>query len=771
MKKVLTLCFLLCGMASVISAQKIELKGFVREVKGNGALPFVNVILQTPDSTFVAGAVSDDGGKFVIPNVIPGDYRLGLSYIGYVTQYIALEGLKANITIPDILMEEESIVLDAVTATGSSVTSRIDRKLIFPTERQMQVSTNGVNLLQQMMLPRLQINPLTHAVDVVGGGEVQLRINGVRVESADIVALLPKDVIRVEYHDNPGLRYGNAEAVIDYIVRRPETGGYLSADIRNGFKLKQWGNYLVNGRLNHKKSEFSVSYYANRHNYKVWRDNEETFAFADGSTFRRKEVGEPDRFQVLWSSLKTNYSYQSDKRMFNAALFYYSEDQPHADYKGSLYNLENPEDYVQVTDQNKNYTSRPTLDLYYQENLENDQTLIFNLVGTYSHTDNVRTYQENRENRLLTDILNSVWGNRYSWIGEGNYEKKLNDNRLSFGLRHLQVYSDNRYKDKNEYKTSMQQDETYLYGEWKGNAGKLDYTLGAGITRSSFRQKNEDAGENYTFNPRLALFYPLTGQSSLRLTAGINNNMPSLSHLNAVEQLVDSLQIQRGNPGLKSFLRYQSGLNYEWKKGIFSANLRGTYEYQSTPIMDEKFREGDRIIQTWNNQKSWQQMSTSLDIRIAPVKIFQLSLTGGFNHYISHGNTYRHIYNNPFISATLMGNYKNFQAMFFMNTNWNRFYGETLTGGENLQLLSLSYKYKEINFGVGMFSPFSNDYHVDMENRSEYASYRKRSYNNAIARYAIFQLSYNFSFGRTFQSGQKRLNNADEDAGVMKAGK
>jgi hypothetical protein len=771
MKKTVILCALLCGIVNAISAQRIELKGLVREAQNNEALAFVNIVLQTPDSVFVMGAVSDNSGKFVIPNVNPGDYQLAFSYIGYVTQYIALEGLKTSIIIPDILMEEEVVGLDAVTVTASAITSRIDRKLIFPTERQVQVSNNGIDLLQQLMLPRLQINPLTRAVGVVGGGEVQLRINGVKVESADFVALHPKDVIRVEYHDNPGLRYGNAEAVIDYIVRRPETGGNLSIDIRNGFKLKQWGNYLVNGKINHKKSEFSVSYYANRHDYKVWRDNEESFTFLDGSTLRRKEVGEPDRFQVLWSSLKTNYSYQSDKRMFNAAFFYYSEDQPHSDYKGNLYNIENPEDYVQVIDQNKNYTSRPTLDLYYQENLENNQTLTFNLVGTYSHTDNLRIYQEKRENTPLTDIRNSVLGNRYSWIGEGNYEKKLDNNRLSFGLRHIQVYSDNMYKNSNEYKTGMQQDESYLYGEWKGNIRKLDYTLGVGITRSSFWQKNEETSENYTFNPRLALFYPLARQSSLRLTAGINNNMPSLSNLNAVEQMVDSFQIQRGNPGLKPFLRYQSGLNYEWKKGIFSANLRGTYEYQSSPIMDEKFMESDRIIQTWNNQKSWQQMSTSIDIRIAPMENIQLSFTGGFNHYISHGNAYRHIYNNPFISATLMGNYKNFQAMFFMNTNWNRFYGETLTGGENIQLLSLSYKYKDINFGAGVFSPFSNDYHVDMENWSEYASYRKRSYNNAIARYVIFQISYNFSFGRAFQSGQKRLNNADEDAGVMKSGK
>jgi hypothetical protein len=54
---------------------------------------------------------------------------------------------------------------------------------------------------------------------------------------------------------------------------------------------------------------------------------------------------------------------------------------------------------------------------------------------------------------------------------------------------------------------------------------------------------------------------------------------------------------------------------------------------------------------------------------------------------------------------------------------WSHFYSETMFSGKVLHVFSLSYKYRDINFG------------------------------------------------RAFRSGQKRLNNADEDAGVMKAGK
>ena len=109
------------------------------------------------------------------------------------------------------------------------------------------------------MLPKIQVNPLSNEIKIPGNGEVQLRINGVKVELDEVKALLPSDIIRLEYHDNPGLRYGNAEVVLDYIVRRPETGGSFSVDMSQGVNAL-WGEHRVSGKINHKKSEFGASY-------------------------------------------------------------------------------------------------------------------------------------------------------------------------------------------------------------------------------------------------------------------------------------------------------------------------------------------------------------------------------------------------------------------------------------------------------------------------------------------------------------------------------
>ncbi|MDR1103702.1 MAG: carboxypeptidase-like regulatory domain-containing protein [Tannerella sp.] len=775
MKKISIVWLLLYSTIGGISAQKIELKGLVREAKSNEALAFVNVVLQTPDSAFVTGAVSDDGGRFAVPNINPGDYRLALSYIGYVTQYIALEGLKANVTIPDILMEEESVGLEAVTVTASATTNRIDRKLVFPTERQVNASSNGVDLLQQLMLPRLQVNALTRAVGLAGGGEVQLRINGIKVEVNDIAALLPKDIIRVEYHDNPGLRYGNASAVIDFVVRRHETGGNLGINLADAFNLQTFDRNSINGRVNHKKSEFSINYsHQYENSYQMWRDNEEIFRMADGSVLRRREEGEPGHLQRIQQNLNLTYNWLNEKRMFNATVRYIADNKPHEDYKGILYNMDSPDDYVQVFDGGKNSISNLALDLYYQENLKNDQTLVVNLVGTNNRADNSRIYTESRDGVYLTDINNIVVGDKYSWIGEGIYEKKIGDNRFSAGLRHTQSYADNTYKNGHDYNTRMKQGETFLYGEWKGRIRKLDYSLGTGVTRYTFSR--EDGAGDYSYyavNPRLNLFLPLSGRSSVRLTASLNSHTPSLSELSAIEQDIDSLQIQRGNPDLKPSLRYYTELNYEWKKGLFYVNLQGCYSYHPSAVMEERFLEGDRIVRTWNNQKDWQYLKTNLYLRVGPVKdILTFGLQSGFNRYISNGNNYRHVYNNPYLFVDVWGTYKNFMLNAgYGPLSWGNFYGETMTKESSYHSLMLGYKYRNANFGIGATNPFANVHRQDSESRSEYASYKRSLYINDSARMFFFTFSWNITFGRSYQSGDKRLNNSDDNAGVMNAGK
>ena len=106
-----------------------------------------------------------------------------------------------------------------------------------------------------------------------------------------------------------------------------------------------------------------------------------------------------------------------------------------------------------------------------------------------------------------------------------------------------------------------------------------------------------------------------------------------------------------------------------------------------------------------------------------------------------------------------------------VETNWNWFWGETLSGGDNIQGGQLTYRHKDLVVGVRIINPFTDNYKQETENWNKYASFRRANYIKESSRLFIATVSYNFSFGRKFKTGQKRLQNSDNDSGVMSTGK
>ncbi len=103
----------------------------------------------------------------------------------------------------DISRELDEIV---VTAPENQIAGN---KTFFYLTRELKNATNnGIQLLAGLQIPDLIINPATGSIEKLGGGELSIRINGRPASQIDITALSPKDITRVEYTSNPGVRYG-----------------------------------------------------------------------------------------------------------------------------------------------------------------------------------------------------------------------------------------------------------------------------------------------------------------------------------------------------------------------------------------------------------------------------------------------------------------------------------------------------------------------------------------------------------------------------------
>jgi len=114
MKKPLLLLFLFCLVPLGISAQSI-IKGLVKDVTGE---PIIGATVRVVGTQ--AGTVTDLDGKFSIQASTNSSIRV--SYVGYVTQTVALEG-KNNITVT---LKEDNNTLNDVVVIGYGVQKKSD---------------------------------------------------------------------------------------------------------------------------------------------------------------------------------------------------------------------------------------------------------------------------------------------------------------------------------------------------------------------------------------------------------------------------------------------------------------------------------------------------------------------------------------------------------------------------------------------------------------------------------------------------------------------
>lgn len=733
-------------------------------------LAYTNIVMQTTDSAFVAGTVTNEKGNFKLEKVPAGDYRLVISNIGYRTLYIDLQGLSRTTNMGRLTLEEMSAQLDEVTVTASSRVSRADRKMVFPNKQQVNASSNGVDLLRTLMLPRLRINTLDGNISMSDGGTVQLCINGRKATKEEVTALLPDEIIRVDFQEDPGLRYADAGAVINYIVRRYDMGGSIGYNGRQSIK-SGFGRHNVTGKVNFNKSEISFYYGNNLQFFKeLWYDKKETFTFDNASQYHRNQHAESNGKKNVqqWGAITYNLQ-DNDKYMLNITAGFSHYNDPALRMKGELYTEEFPTSITSRDEWKHKRNLSPNLDIYFQRNLKHKQFLALNVVGTYINTKNRSSYVELLNESPVVDYYSGVRGKKYSLIAEGIYEKGFkNGGRLSTGVRHTQGYADNDYKGTLQYNSQMKQADTYAYAQYSGKWKKLGYRFGLGITRSWFQQIGQEDYETYSLNPRLNLNYTFNDQWSASLNGNVSTINPSLSELSAVEQLTDSLQSQRGNPNLKPYSYYRNTLRLNYSKGIWDIGMRGQYYYRDNVIMEEILCENNKFVHSFANHPNYSNLTFGLDARVGMLwNVLQLSGSIESVSTRSHGRDYRHTRNSIGWDAGATFMYKNFTATIEYSHNSDYFFGEDLSTGEEAHMIQLQYRWKRLKMGVIMFNPFQKDYKREEANWNKYAGYSYHYHIDDIARMICVTLSWNMNFGRDYKSSNKKIKNIDTDAGVL----
>lgn len=744
----------------------------------NLPVEFANIQLLNPkDSSFLCGGVSNANGDFVIP-CQQKQALMKVSFVGYKT----ICKLVPVARIGNVRMQANSYLLKGVTVEAARVVEKVDRQIIFPTKEQVKTASNGYDLLDNLSLPTIIVNRAERKVLSLKGGDVQIRINDVKASMQDVLALQPDEVTKVEFINVPGLKYGdsNLDAVINYQVRRRYAGYVSGVSTMQGTKTG-FNNSDGYFKYNVKKSEFSINYsFSYRSVEERSYESLGTYHLPTGETLHRNYLGYDSPFLYTTNNVQLGYNLsEPDKYTLNVRLNFFNYNSPVRGMNQLYQESGKANQYLQ--NNRKMLEQIPSLDIYYSLNMPHDQNLALNLVGTYIGTDyqyRMREYTFNKspdesvKNAPLTDYSYDATGRKRSLIGEGTYSKNWKQMALSVGGQYNISHTDNIYVGSSNADTELKYSNLYLFTQLQGQQKWFSYQVGVGATRSSIHQ-GENGYSKWLFRPQVTLQAKASDRLSFKWSSKITSDIPSLSDLSELRQYSNSFEARDGNSGLKPFTGYNNTLSASWNIPLMSVYLEGNWTYYDKPIatsiLPEKREDGSYLfVSKPENQKNHDYKHLLLTPEVHLIKDhLDLNLMCEYQNVKTKGLDYSHEFNYFRYGAEIR----------YMTGNWNigygaykvekSFWGEKTNGGEPTSNLAVTYSYKNWQFGVlGLFVFYPHGCVYKDELFNKYVQQKNKVRLADQGNMLVFAASFNFSHGRRYHTGSRKLNNSDRDNGI-----
>ena len=659
--------------------------------------------------------------------------------------------------------EEKTVTLDEVVVKGAKVISKADGQMLYPTVAQKSASNNGYSLLQKLSLPNLRIDGVTHSITAIDGrGSVQLRINGIIVDKGEMLALDPKLISKIDFIDNPGVRYGEGVAYVINIITKHEDSGYtIGVDITP--TLTSWqGDGTVYGKWNHKKSEFTVSYNYSGYKLNGMRATEwAEYTLNDGGihTIEREDVETLRKAHSHDMKLTYNLA-DSTAFVFQASL---SESLNKTPGNYSIKDIIDGAKRYSSISRESAHSNSPVLDLYFFSQLTPRQSITANAVGTYIATKSSNYYDEGAPYQY------DVNGKTVSALSEIVYENQLKPFTISAGVNYRYKYTKNDYTGDAFALTELNQNSVYAFSEIKGSLKDLRYSFGLGASYIHYNQ-NEHHYDFWTFRPKATLAYNIMNGMQLSYTFEMKDRASRIAMISDATIQTNSMEYTVGNPDLKPARDTEHTLRLSYNDDRWSTFAEGFYRHCDKPNMALYERTADdKFIYTQINQKAINVLNAMAyaSYWISPNKL-QINANGGMMRCFNYGFDYTHCYTSWFYSAGVTAYLGKFTLLAYANNGFRFLEGETKGYSGAYTTLQCSYSYKDWQFSLTWSNPFINNYksaESEILNRNLYKHLvlNDRDSGNSLS----LNISWRLSRGRKHQSADKTINLRDTDNGII----
>ena len=564
------------------------------------AVPYANVLLlKAADSTFVKGAVSEENGEILFAEISSGTYLIKASFVGFKESYSSPFELKDQIRIPDLILQENSEALDAVTVNYRKPT--IDRKvdrMVFNVENTAISSGTTFDILQRT--PGVIVN---QGQLLVKNRPAQVYINdrkvyltneelqqllegfaGVNVKSVEVITTPPARydaeggaILNIVTSKNLSIGYKGSINASNTVGIKPKynagTSQYYKTDWLNAF-----ASYNFNSRFDVKTDEGFVQFYnPNGSEKATWED-----------LFQRET-------RTISHSLNTILDFtlsETEMLSFTANILHTPKANSDISGRTETYNPQGQLDSLYTTQSRlENQRDNLLFNLNYEKQLgENGATLSAN-ANYIDYTDDqmqsvATRYFGSQGNLINSNVFNTIPTQKSQiYTGQLDYSGNLGKWSFEAGAKYSGINSESRQEFFNTAGNVSDADailnDNFDYTEgiyasyfsfakdwekWSFKAGlRGEYTDANGNSRTLGVVNTQEYLELF---PTAYLMYAAADNHSFALDYSRRIDRPRFQSLNPYRYFLNENNFQEGNPNIQPAIANKVKLSYSFKNKL-----------------------------------------------------------------------------------------------------------------------------------------------------------------------------------------------------------
>lgn len=722
-------------------------------------------------------------GLFEKQNLPNGNYKISIGKAGYIGKEYHLPDFDKTTNLDTIILQNSDYHLRGATIKGKRQVFENDRRIIYPSQKQKESTADGLSLLSRLDLPAVSILPGSKYVKY-WRGKMVFYINDYEATKEQVIAVSPKDIVRIEYIDNPSEEYntqGNRpDLVIKLITKKYVRGVFNSIDLTKILN-RNTGSIDLENRIVHGANEYSADYSGNYENSKKNDKavNKQQYFFDNGTSLKKKDETKHLYDGSFYSNrLSWMFYHRKPDDVMTLRLQYSDQNTPKEKYLSRIlysgvlndtthrinYNSENTQNFSVIFSYNGRFTKNLTYfinaDYNYawgHSNDRQDENTLTNL--TVSQISN----SGHSKSQSAYSSFNVCWVMNKKWTWWSYLSDRYNYAHNDYAYENL--LSDNASRSRLVTNTA------WWRNYWIYNKGHFSNT----INIEAFL-KSEDNHQSYDrtrlhFNLRNYGRYTLKDGSGylgydtkfLPLTLGLKD-------MNTGVVQIDRYTYRQGNPDLKEGYSINAKIDGSKEIGPLSTNAFMEYCYYHN-IIGETVKRKENVFYRMPENFNTHAFSTEVETSFRLAPFFMPTVAVGYNKYWNRNRSTHEslVYDNVYFRFRAVGMIKSWMFGFTGFTHNNDMYGETMGTSGRLMAFTLQKAWLkgDLSTTLNFYNPFSRNYSKEGEkNYSRVAPHTYWTYKKFACRALELNVIYKISWGKR-TSDKKITTDVSTDNGQI----